>query len=199
MSIGALLPGMSVMLVVSRSTTSGFLHGVFVTAGIVVGDLLFILAAIFGLVLLADAMGELFVAVRIVGGTYLVWLGVSLLKSNGSETQADTPTGKSSLLASFLSGLMLTLGDQKAIFFYLGFLPAFIDLAAMTMGDILLVMLVTIISVGGVKLAYAYTAVRAGVLLGGNRYRWLYRLAGSVLILIGAYLLITALAGASLS
>ncbi len=191
------MPGMSVMLVVSRSTTAGLLHGVFVTMGIVVGDLLFILAAIFGLALLANAMGELFVAVRIVGGAYLIWLGISLLKSNERETQADAPTGQSSLLASFLSGLMLTLGDQKAIFFYLGFLPAFIDLTVMTMGDIVLVMLVTVVSVGGVKLAYAYAAVRAGLLLGGDRYIWLYRLAGSVLILIGAYMLITTLAGAS--
>jgi len=50
---------------------------------------------------------------------------------------------------------MITLGDQKAILFYLGFFPAFLDLVAMSALDTAVILLVTTVAVGGVKLAYA--------------------------------------------
>ena len=52
----------------------------------------------------------------------------------------------------------MTLGDIKAIFFYVSLLPAFVNLEALKLTDVLMIMLVTIITVGGVKIFYAFSA-----------------------------------------
>ena len=78
MVILAFVPSVSVLAVTTRSAASGFIHGVFTTAGIVVGDVFFIILAIFGLLVLAEAMGSLFVLINYLGGAYLIWLGIVL-------------------------------------------------------------------------------------------------------------------------
>jgi threonine/homoserine/homoserine lactone efflux protein len=78
MVVGALIPSVSVITVSARSAASGFIHGVFTTMGIVVGDILFILLAILGLSVLAETLGSLFVLVKYLGSAYLIWLGIAL-------------------------------------------------------------------------------------------------------------------------
>lgn len=77
----AAVPSVSVAAVVARAASAGFAHGALAALGIVAGDILFILAAIFGLVLLTEALGDVFAWVRLLGGAYLLWLGVTLLRS----------------------------------------------------------------------------------------------------------------------
>jgi threonine/homoserine/homoserine lactone efflux protein len=88
-------------------------------------------------------------------------------------------------LSSFTSGLLLTLGDQKAILFYLGFFPAFVDLDTVTLADVLLICLITLVTVGGVKLLYAWLVSRAGrALAQTSRARQLTRLLNALAALI---------------
>lgn len=54
----------------------------------------------------------------------------------------------------------MTLGDVKAIFFYASLFPAFIDISALTLPDISTILLITAVTVGGIKLVYAYTATK---------------------------------------
>ena len=163
MVVLALVPSISVLAVTTRSAASGFIHGVSTTAGIVVGDVFFIILAIFGLSVLADTLGSLFVLVKYLGGTYLIWLGITLWRSRPKAVEEDGVT-ESSLLSSFLAGLFITLGDQKAILFYLVFFPAFVDLSTLSYLDAGIIILIAIIAVGGVKLAYAFMADRARLL-----------------------------------
>jgi threonine/homoserine/homoserine lactone efflux protein len=151
----AAVPSVSVLVVSARSATSGFVHGVFTAAGIVVGDLLFILLAVFGLALLVEAMGGMFFLVKYMSGAYLIWLGTVLWRVRDNITEISDTTG-SSLRSSFMTGLLITLGDQKAVLFYLGFLPAFVDPKKMSHVDVEVVMAITALAVGGVKVAYAY-------------------------------------------
>ena len=71
----ALIPGSSVALVVTRSVAHGVPNGISVSLGIVVGDLIFILLAILGLSVIAETMGWLFLTIKYIGATYLIWLG----------------------------------------------------------------------------------------------------------------------------
>lgn len=184
MALLAAVPSLSVLAVTARAASGGFRQGALATLGIVVGDLLFIVLAIFGLVLLAEALGELFVLVRWLGAAWLVALGILLWRMAPPAGDAP-PAAPTSGLASFLAGLLLTLGDQKAILFYLGFLPAFVEVGRLTLADAALVCAAAIVAVGGVKLAYAAAAARAGRALGPRAGRWLNRLAAVVLVLAG--------------
>ncbi len=96
--------------------------------GIVVADILFILIAVYGLALIAGMMGEQFRLIQYIGAAYLIWLGISLWRADAKARAAETCDSRPGL-SSFLTGLLITLGDQKAILFYLGFFPAFIDLS----------------------------------------------------------------------
>lgn len=192
MTVGALVPGVSVFTVTSRTVSSGLRHGVFATAGIVTGDILFILVALFGLSILVDALGDHYVLLKYLGGAYLVFLGVVLWRSQTRARDPDTPV-ESSLLASFLAGLLITLSDQKAILFYLGFFPAFLDLSQLTFLDTGIIILLATVTVGGTKLGYAMMADQARTLFQNPAaLKRLNMAAGSVLLGAGIYLLIRA-------
>ncbi|HET7687692.1 MAG TPA: LysE family translocator [Candidatus Macondimonas sp.] len=188
MALLALTPSMSVFAVTANAASGGFVPGAFTALGIVLGDLVFIFFAIFGLALLAENFGNLFFLLKYAGGLYLIWLGVSLWRSKRKEMK-DVATTASSLMNSFMTGLLITISDQKALLFYLGFFPAFLDLAALTALDIGLVGLLSIIAVGGVKLGYAYAAARTRLKLGNRIGKRSSVLAASIMITIGTIMI----------
>jgi len=190
MIVLAIVPSVSVLAVTARAAAFGFTHGLFTTLGIVFADILFILVAVYGLALLAGMMGDQFRQVQYIGAAYLIWLGISLWRADAQARAADS-VGLSSWSSSFLSGLLITLGDQKAILFYLGFFPAFIDLSTMTPLDTLIIVLIAILGVGGAKLVYAYLADRASALFRNSRaLHGINILAACIMITVGVALLL---------
>lgn len=189
MFVLAVVPGPSDFAVVARSIAAGFGQGLITISGIVAADLLFIVLAVYGLAEVADWLGGLFAVVKYACGAYLIWLGIASLRSRPTET--DLPELRSSKgYSSFLAGLTITLGDPKAILFYMGLFPAFVDLAHVSIADTLTIMLVAILLVGGVKTSYAYLAHRAKRLFANIRLRRrLDRLAGGILIVTGLFIL----------
>lgn len=187
----AAVPSTSVALVVTRSATSGVGHGVAVSAGIVLGDLVFIALAIFGLSVVAETMGNLFMVIKYMGALYLLWFGLSLLmKNQGARMSVNASRGRSSFIASFLAGFTLTLGDIKAIFFYLSLFPLFVDLTALQTADVLAIAFVAIVSVGGVKVAYALAARKIAVLTKDIRFeRAARKTAGGFMVGAGSYII----------
>lgn len=192
MIVLALVPSVSVLAVSARAAAFGFSHGLFTALGIVVADVLFILIAIYGLALIAEMMGEQFRLIQYLGAAYLIWLGVSLWRSEVRTRSSDEPR-RSTWLSSFLAGLLITLADQKAILFYLGFFPAFIDLSVMTPADTLIIIVIAILGVGGPKIGYAFLADRASLLFKDSRaLRGLNVLAACIMIAVGLALLLKA-------
>jgi len=190
MIVLASVPSVSVLAVTARAAAFGFSHGLFTTIGIVVADVLFILVAIYGLALIAALMGDQFRLLQYLGAAYLTGLGISMWRAEPGTKGADG-VPQSSWQSSFLAGLLITLGDQKAILFYLGFFPAFVDLSAMKPADTLIIVVIAVVGVGGAKLVYALLAARASLLFRDSRaLRGLNRLAAVVMILAGAALLL---------
>lgn len=190
MLVLALTPSVSAMTVSARSAAYGFPHGASTSLGIVVGDIVFVVIALFGLSVLADMFGGQLALIRYIGGVYLIALGIALWRSKPPVEGHDTGSG-SSLKASFLAGLLITLGDQKAVLFYLGLFPAFVNLKAVTAVDAGIIIVITVVAVGSAKLVYAYAAHKAGLLFGRSKiYKVANRIAGTVLISIGMLMLL---------
>jgi threonine/homoserine/homoserine lactone efflux protein len=187
----AAIPSASVALVVTRSAFHGVGNGVAVSAGIVLGDLLFATLALLGMGVLAESMGSLFAVIKYLGGAYLIWLGIGLLRTADLNAFRPGVKGRASNLAtSFLAGLFLTLGDIKAILFYASLFPAFVDMTRLRASGILLILLITVLTVGGVKLGYAFSArFLMRRIHGGMRGRWVRKGAGGLMIGSGAYLI----------
>ncbi|MGD8577362.1 MAG: LysE family translocator [Thiohalophilus sp.] len=187
----AAIPSTSVVLVVTRSLTVGTGNGVAVAGGIVLGDLVFVVLASIGLSVVAETMGGLFVIIRYLGAIYLLWLGFSLIMGKNEPGRSSSGVAsKGSLLADFLAGFALTLGDVKAIFFYVSLLPMFVDMDKLGLPEILVIVLVTITSVGGVKIFYALSATRLADLTMGFRFRRIIRkTSGAVILGVGGYIM----------
>lgn len=191
MVVLASIPSVSVLAVSTRAATSGLIHGALTALGVVLGDIIFILIAILGLSLLIETIGPFFVLIKYLGAAYLILIGVQLFRSKPVRLEFGEAI-PSSRLSSFLTGLLITLADQKAIFFYLGFFPAFLDLSKVSYVDAGIIIATAILSVGGVKLGYAILADRARLLVSVKVRRSLNWLAGTVMIAVGIFLVTTA-------
>ena len=184
----AMTPGPGVFATVARALASGFVHASVVVLGIVIGDLVFLLLAIYGLAAAAGLLGGLFALVKYLGAGYLLWLGLKLWRSDDVAASA-TPVEESSWFANLTSGLLITLGNPKVILFYLGFLPAFVDLGTLNTADVAIIAGVVSLVLGATMLGYAYAASRARRLFRSRETkRILNRTSGSVMIATGAIL-----------
>lgn len=190
----AIMPSASVALVVTRSATLGVRNGVAVALGIVLGDIVFIFLAIFGLTVIAETMGAMFAIIKYIGGAYLIWIGISLLKSNKKTTYVVNESKlNGNMIVSFMSGFILTLGDVKAILFYASLFPIFINLESIDIFDLTIIVLVTIVSVGGVKIAYAVSAKKVVDMAQGIKLEYAAKkVAGGLLVGTGSYLIVKA-------
>lgn len=187
----AAMPSASVALVVARSSSLGLRNGIATAIGIVAGDLIFVFIAILGMSALAVAMGSVFSVFKYIGGAYLIWLGIRLIISKESRELHLPDYRRSTLLSSFASGLLLTLGDMKAILFYASLFPALMNKTAFSLSDIITVITVTIITVGGVKLAYAIMALTiVSRLQARSASRHTKKVAGGLMIGAGGYTMI---------
>ncbi len=177
----ALSPGPAWAAVVTISLTRGLWAALAMSLGIAVGDIVFVLFAVLGLAALAATLGGFFLLIKIAGAAYLIWLGVNLWRR---PISIDPPTIVSSERAApFWAGLAITLGNPKAIAFYFGFLPAFVDLGALSISDVALISSTAFTVVGCVTALYALLAVRSkGILLSAARQRFVSRLLGTTMI-----------------
>jgi len=189
MVVLAVIPGPGVFAVVARSMASGLSHGLFTIVGIVTGDFVFIILAIYGLSAMAEIMGNLFAVVKYLGGAYFIWLGITLLRSKPETVELDG-VRETSWRRNFFSGLFITLGNPKAMLFYIGFFPAFMDLKNVSVTDTATIMMIATLAIGGVMLGYAYMASKARTLFKSTKAKQrMNYTAGSVMLGTGTVLL----------
>lgn len=183
LGLWVLLPGPGNLMIAGRALSGGIRATLGLIAGMLLGDVLYMVLVFLGLAALGQAMGEFFVVVRIAAGLYLIWLGIKLWRS---KPEATLDTGKARSrggLRDLLAGFGLTLGNPKAILFHLAFLPTFFDLPSLGFWDALAIMAIFLTMLGLSFLGYAGAAAQArGFFQSPRRLRILNRASGSILI-----------------
>jgi threonine/homoserine/homoserine lactone efflux protein len=181
-----IIPGPTVTLIVANSMTHGARAGLVNVAGTQLGLGLMMMILVVGLSSVIATMGYWFDWLRLFGAAYLVWIGWKLLRSSGGFAQpgsAPKPRG-----GFFLQGLLVLLGNPKALLWFGAFIPQFVDPSGNYVGQVvslgLTAMATAAISDGG----YAILAGRAGRLLSRRRVLWVSRVSGLCLIGGGAWL-----------
>ncbi|MEZ9300871.1 MULTISPECIES: LysE family translocator [Vibrio] len=188
MLLSAAIPGPSVLAVLSRSLSYGWKQGLLVVLGVLIADYIFIFLALSGLSALASAMGEFATVIKYVGVTYLFWLAYTTWTSDVSES-SSTSSEQGTKASSVIIGLLMTVSNPKAILFYMGFFPAFIDLKTFTTTDVVMILVISTVAVGGVLSLYACTASKARFVFQGRSAKTLLnRLSGGFLATCGALL-----------
>ena len=186
MLVLAASPGPGVFATIARALTSGFRPSLVVICGIVLGDVIFLLFAAFGLAMVARSLGNLFFIVKICGGAYLIWLGVRIWFEKPRPVTPNQNVNTHSRWGNFATGLVITLSNPKVILFYCGFLPTFLDLSALTLIDLVIVVTIITIVLGCVLGTYAFLASRARRMFTNQlALRRLNRAAGGVMVATG--------------
>jgi len=186
MFVLAASPGPGVFATVARALASGFRAALTVICGIVLGDVIFLLFATFGLSMVAQALGNLFFIVKICGGAYLVFLGLRLWLREPAFAASESEQGTQALWGNFMSGLVITLSNPKVILFYCGFLPTFLDLSVLTLIDLVVIVAIVTGILTGVLASYAFLASRARQMFKNQKAALrLNRVAGGVLVAAG--------------
>lgn len=124
-----LLPGPAVMYIITRSATQGRKAGLVSVAGIHLGTLFHIVAAMVGLSAILAASATAFSAVKLVGAGYLIWLGAQSLRAyrRGMVATAPPTIEPRSLRKVFADGVVLNVLNPKTAIFFLSFVPQFVD------------------------------------------------------------------------
>lgn len=103
--------------------------------GIYAGDLVWYTLAATGLAALANTFAGVFVVMKWLGAAYLLYLAYRMWRTAPQKLDAAADRGPMSHWNLFVSSLMVTLSNPKAIVFYLAVLPAIVDLRHLSLAD----------------------------------------------------------------
>ncbi len=184
LTIAVATPGPGILAVASCAIGRGLRDAVAMICGLILGDLIFFLLAVFGMAALAHSLGDLFLVVKLAGAAYLVWMGIKLWRSHPAVPVAGAPLpARRGFGRNIVAGLTVTVGNPKVIAFYAGLLPTFVDLEKLTTGDGVVLALIMVGVVGSIPAAYALAAARARRFLGSpRRMQVMNRTAGTMMI-----------------
>jgi threonine/homoserine/homoserine lactone efflux protein len=125
--VAVLVPGPGVAAIVARALGGGFASAVPMIFGILVGDLIYLVFALFGLAAIATYFGPIFVIVRWGSAVYLLYIAWQFWTAKPGSDQLG-PRQREPWVRTFLSGFALTMGNPKTIVFYLALLPTVVPL-----------------------------------------------------------------------
>lgn len=156
----ALIPGPGITALVARALGAGFVESFAMAVGIMLGDLVFLSAVVLGLSVVAQEFGTLFLIIKFLGVAYLVWLAFRMWNAGIMKTEIATEPHRT-IAHSFLSGLFVTLGNPKAMLFYVALVPTLIDLDRIGFADYLELVAVTLAVLAAVTVPYILLAAKA--------------------------------------
>ena len=189
--IFAITPGPGVVAVLATSIRNGIPSGLAMTLGEVTGDMVYLLLAMLSLAGLSQHLSGVMLVVRILGAGYLFWLGVQTFLSPPLE-KTSAPTSARGLGVAFGTGFMISITNPKVIVFYLSFLPLFIDMTALDIGNGAAVMAVMFVSVYAGPALIAVVGNHAASLATSPRSgRIMNQITGILLILVAIALIAT--------
>lgn len=178
------VPGPGVVAIVARALGSGFRSTIPAALGTVVGDAVWMTLSAFGLAAIATAMGQWFLIIKYAGALYLVYMGYKYWRAEVGEMPDVLPA---STRQSFFSQLSLTLGNPKAMAFFLAILPTVVDLNHLNAIGYGQLLLATAVLIPAIMLSYAAAAAQVRVFLTSRRARkGINRTAAVVMIGAGA-------------
>jgi len=187
-AVAVATPGPGVIAIVARALGSGFKSVLPGVLGIMVGDLILMTLSAFGLSLVAQAMGHLFLAVKIAGGLYLFYLGWKYWTAPVADTGEIVPQSAGRGFAAYLG---LTLGNPKAIVFFVALLPLAINPRLLNAIGYLQLVAATLIVIPAITLSYAAMAARLRNLFASvTARRRINKGAGAVMAGAGALIMV---------
>jgi threonine/homoserine/homoserine lactone efflux protein len=134
-----LTPGPVWVGLIARTLSGGFGAAWPLALGVVVGDVLWSLLAIFGITWVLSVYGGFLEALKWVAAAMFIVMGALVIRGAENAIHTDSRLTRPGMWAGFVAGLIVILGNPKAILFYAGMLPGFFDLTRLTAIDIAII------------------------------------------------------------
>ena len=199
-----LSPGPSNFYIMARTLAQGISGGLAAVAGLAVGGLIHVVAAVLGLSALFVYSPVAYTVLKFVGAGYLIYLGISAWRSASEEKSknrdvaefTEDSAAKVVMARSriFRESVLVEVTNPKTALFFLALLPQFVvPEAGPTAPQFLLLGLIVTLSAIPCDLFVTFFANRAAALINGNPaiQTWQDRVSGTVLVSLGVYVLLS--------
>lgn len=190
-AVFAFIPGPAMLYATAQTLAGGRVAGLMASLGIHVGCYVHVFAAAAGLSMLFHAVPVLYLAVKLIGAAYLIWLGIVLFRSRGVDEAGLPQVRRKSGRRAFAESVGVEVLNPKTAIFFMAFLPQFIDAGAGFPVWLQFLLLGTIVNLM-FSLADIVCVLLAGSLLGRLRrstrmVRLMQRAGGAVLVGLGIH------------
>ena len=181
-----LIPGPTVLLVLSYALSQGKRVAVASATGVALGDLIAMTASLAGLGALVLASATMFTVLKWCGAVYLIWLGIKLLRSAPSKGLEAQATPDSSARQVLVHTATVTALNPKSIAFFIAFVPQFVKVGQPLLPQFA-ILIATFVGLAAINaLAYALAADRLRqTIRRPSVITWLTRGGGMALIGMG--------------
>lgn len=185
-------PGPDNLMVLSTGIARGRSRGVVFGLGCAFGCLSHTVLAAIGVSALIAASPLAFLALKVCGGLYLVWMGVQALRSRGGISLGQARAADESLRRLFAKGLLANAINPKVALFFLSFLPQFVVAGNGHAGAQTVLLGLTFTLQAALLFGLlGYFSGAIGQWLQGNARAgvWLDRVAGTIFVALGLRLI----------
>lgn len=187
----AFIPGPAMLYAAAQTMARGKWSGLMAALGIHLGGYVHVVAAAAGLSFLFHAVPALYLAVKLAGAAYLIWLGISLFRAKAQGHEAPAGFEPKSGRRAFLESIVVEVLNPKTVIFFMAFLPQFIDAAAafpvwlqFLVFGMLVNTMFTVADIAGVLLA---GLLMSRLKQSGRAQRLVQRAGGTVLVGLGVH------------
>ena len=187
-------PGPVWFALLARAMSGGLPAAFPLALGVVVGDIIWPTVALLGVSAVILAYDGALEIMQWVAGGVLIAMGALLIRHAEVEITSDGRLTAPGARAGFIAGVMVIIGNPKAILFYMGILPGFFDLSAITAVDIAVIALLSagVPFVGNIALAAFIGRVRKTLTKPGT-LKLLNQISGGLLIAVGVAIIVALL------
>ncbi|MBA4097421.1 MAG: lysine transporter LysE [Rhodospirillum sp.] len=160
LAVAVATPGPTVAVLIARVLTLGPARNIGFAVGLVLGDIVWLATAVFGLAAVAEQAHGVMVALKYLGAAYLVYLAYRMWTAPAADPMQPPP--RRPPLGSVLGGLAMAISNPKTMLFYLALLPNLVPLAGISLATFAeLVALLTVV----------YSAVLAAYMISASYAR----------------------------
>jgi threonine/homoserine/homoserine lactone efflux protein len=188
--VTSLIPGPSMLFVLSQSIWRGARSGAAALAGLQLGYIAWWLLAAAGLGTLAAAFPLAFRLLAVGGALYLAWLGLSALRHAGAAAEDGAEPARGPSRHAFRDGIFVAIGNPKSLVYIVALLPPFVDARSPVVPQLVVLALVAMVIDIALGVLYILAGSRLARAMERPRTRlWLDRGVGLTFIAIGLAIL----------
>ncbi|KTD99167.1 LysE family translocator [Pseudoalteromonas sp. H71] len=185
----SITPGMCMTLAMTLGMSIGVRRTLWMMIGELLGVASVAVAAVLGVASVMLNYPEAFAILKWVGGGYLIYIGVNMWRAKGKMSVDTSKPSDVSRQSLFTQGFITAVANPKGWAFMISLLPPFINVDQAVAPQLLILLSVIMITEFVSMLAYATGGKSLRLFLArGDNIKWMNRIAGSLMMLVGVWL-----------